>query len=127
MINTYILNASRRQIKGKNLPKLRAQGRIPAVLYGHNTDNNLIEVKENDFRSVFTKAGQSALVDFYRVDMKKKLTTTVPLRFVNEAPAVKELAGALNCALESVTIECLPADLIQGINVDISGLKTFND
>src|SRR3990170_8152297 len=109
MINTYILNASRRQIKGKNLPKLRAQGRIPAVLYGHNTDNNLIEVKENDFRSVFTKAGQSALVDlvideapavkvlvqdvqvdpleslplhvdFYRVDMKKKLTTTVPLR-----------------------------------------------
>lgn len=60
-------------------------------------------------------------VDFYRVVMTEKLRVEVPIRLVGEAPVVA--AGAtLIQNLDAIEVECLPADIPEVIQVDVSGL-----
>ncbi len=59
------LTARRRAIKGRNrLKKLRAQGRIPGVLYGKGIDSEVIDVSERDFEHlVHQSVSENVLVD----------------------------------------------------------------
>lgn len=66
-------------------------------------------------------------VDFYRVRMDEVIETDVNLKFVGEAPAVKELGGVLVRNVDEVEVKCLPVDLPKEIIVDIASLKTFED
>jgi large subunit ribosomal protein L25 len=66
-------------------------------------------------------------VDLLRIDMNKPLTATVELKYVGEAPAVKELGGTLVHNINELEVKCLPKDLVSHINVDVSTLKTFDD
>ncbi len=131
-------------------------GLIPGNLYGHNVSNVHVGVNQIDFEKVLRKAGESTIielqlpdgatrnvliqsvdkhylsnrpihVDFYEVKMNEKLTATIPLEFFGESPAVKVLAGTLVKVLSEVEVECLPGDLPHQIDVDISGLQTFED
>lgn len=149
------LKAKNRDLKAKT-KTLRKQGLIPAVLYGHNTENVPLIVNFIEFEKAFKKAGESTLVDlvtedgkarqvlihdvqndvlkahpihvdFFAVNMTEKLTATVQLEFVGEADAVKLLGGTLVKVLNEVEVECLPADLPHNIEVNISSLKTFDD
>ncbi len=63
-------------------------------------------------------------VDFYAVDMTKKVSTTVPFSFVGEAPAVK-LGGTLVEVMREIEVEAMPADLPHEIEVDVSVLENF--
>lgn len=130
---------------------LRDEGLIPAELYGHGTDNLHLTVAEKEFNKVFKEAGESTVVvlktdsqgdrnvlihdiqedpltgmvmhvDFYEVRMDEKLTATVPLRFIGEAPAVKEKEGVLVRAIQELEVEALPADLPPEIEVDLAKL-----
>lgn len=147
------LKASSRDTK-TNLKKLRAQGEVPAVLYGHNVKNISLMVKKTDFDKAFKKAGESTIInlitddgtlhpvlihdvqlhyltsepihaDFYQVSMTEKLKAKVVLEFTGEAPAVKTLGGVLVKVLSEVEVQCLPADLPHNIPVDISSLIDF--
>ncbi len=62
-------------------------------------------------------------VDFLRVNVKEKLTMHVPLHFLGEedAPGMKE-GGVLSKPMTDVEVSCLPADLPESIDVDISML-----
>jgi large subunit ribosomal protein L25 len=60
--------------------------------------------------------------DFYRVAMDKKLTVTVPIVVRGEAPGVKQQGGVLDFVHREVDVECLPADIPDHIDVDVSGL-----
>jgi len=60
------------------------------------------------------------------VRMEEKVTTEVPLVFVGESPIVERGEGILFHGLESVEIECLPGDLIQSIEVDLTGLEEID-
>jgi large subunit ribosomal protein L25 len=64
-------------------------------------------------------------VDFQRVDAKKTLHTKVPLHYVNAevSPAVKLSSAIVSHVLNEVEIECLPGDLPQFIEVDLSKLE----
>ena len=155
-MQTYTLPASQRSATGKLAQQLRQQQRIPAVLYGHGLTNRNLAVEASVFLKVFRDAGSSSLVDlvvddskpvkvliqavqqhptrstvthidFYQVKMTEKLETDIDLAFTGEAPAIKELGGILVRALDKVKVECLPADLVPSIPVDISVLKTFED
>jgi large subunit ribosomal protein L25 len=134
---------------------VRNNGYIPAELYGHNVPNTHLQVNRGDFEKLFRKAGESTIielmvdgkthnvlihdvqrhylrsdilhVDFYEVSMTEKLTTSVALEFIGEADAVKVHGGTLVKVLDSLEIECLPADLPHNLEVDISSLKTFDD
>ncbi len=126
---------------------------IPAVLYGKGVENAALKVKKADVSKVFNQAGESNLVvldfdgnlvkvlikevqkdplkhslihvDFYQVNMKEKLNTEIPLHFIGESKAVKEMGGMLMKDIDSLEVECLPVDLVDHIDVDISILDSF--
>jgi large subunit ribosomal protein L25 len=54
--------------------------------------------------------------------MDKKLTVTVPIVVRGEAPGVKQQGGVLDFVHREVDVECLPADIPDHIDVDVSGL-----
>ncbi|MDF2866548.1 MAG: rplY [Gammaproteobacteria bacterium] len=64
-------------------------------------------------------------MDFQRVSAKSKLHMHVPLHFINEAiaPGVKTGGGMVNHLLTDVEVICLPNDLPEYIEVDLSGLQ----
>lgn len=63
-------------------------------------------------------------IDFQRVDAKKVLHTKVPLHFINAevSPAVKLNSAIISHVITEIEIECLPANLPQFIEVDLSAL-----
>ena len=149
------ITATKRSVAGKEVQKLRAVGKLPAVLYGHNVKNEQIEIDQRDFAKAFKQAGESTIVnlvvdkqtypvlvqevqyhyltglpihvDFFAVDMTTKLKVKVPLHFIGESSAVKSLGGTLTKNLAEVEVECLPTDLPHTLEVDISGLNSFED
>lgn len=154
MVEEYELGASlRAKEKAKSV---RAAKKIPAIVYGNGFMNSSIAVDFLAFNKVFQQAGESALinlkidsdpavkvlvhdvqansvsgdiihVDFYKVNMKEKIKTAIPIVEIGESPAVLELEGALINNRDEVEVECLPGDLIPEIEVDISVLKTLDD
>ncbi|MDP2656266.1 MAG: 50S ribosomal protein L25 [bacterium] len=155
-METITLLAQQRTIVGKKLKSLRVQKLIPAVLYGREVATQMLSVPVVAFDKTYNKAGESALVDldieggetlkvlihdvardpvkgtvqhvdFYQVNMKEELTTEIPLVFVGESKAVKELGGTLVKSIEELEVRCLPSDLVHEITVDISSLITFED
>ena len=155
MNKAIILKAKIREITGKKVDQLRKENLIPAVLYGHGIKPQNILVNYLDFNKVYEKAGESALVelevgdkkanvlvhdtqmdpmsgkfshiDFFQVNMKEEVETEIPLEFIGESPAVKELGGVLIKSLDEITVKCLPADLPEKYEIDISKLATFDD
>jgi large subunit ribosomal protein L25 len=61
-------------------------------------------------------------VDFVRVDLEKKVRVDVPLRLVGTAEGVKTEGGLMEFVLRSVEVECLPFDIPERLDVDVSAL-----
>ncbi|MGA9351808.1 MAG: 50S ribosomal protein L25 [Anaerolineae bacterium] len=150
------LNGQKRSVLGKKVKNLRREGLVPAVVYGHETAPVPLQVEERELNRVLAQAGghrlialkigrsrtpQMALarevqwdvitrrplhVDFYAVVMTEKITTEVPLVFVGEAPAAVQAGAILLQGLDEVEIECLPGDLIEAIEVDVSELEEID-
>ncbi len=153
--DTYALEATKRDITGKQVSQLRAVGQLPAVLYGFGTDIQALTLDARSFAKVYRDAGSNGLVDLslgdqtvqvlihdvqihpvtdallhadlYAVNMREAVETEVPLSFVGTAPAVRELAGNFVANRHEVTVKALPAEIPQEIEVDISVLTTFED
>ncbi|MFH1661866.1 MAG: 50S ribosomal protein L25 [Candidatus Falkowbacteria bacterium] len=150
------LSAKSRDIKKEDSRKTRTEGFIPAVIYGHGTENQNIKVKKNDFEKTFDLAGESNLIDlsidenpsikiivkdvqregvrgtllhadFYQVDMSQKITTEIPLNFIGDSKAIRELGGMLVKGMDSIEVECLPGDLVDHIDIDLSKIDSFDD
>lgn len=153
-METVALHTERRS-KGSKANKLRWDRKIPAVLYGHGRDTVHLQIDYQTFRRAYNKAGMSTIidmdiagenhekvlvqevqydpvtdetihVDFVFVRMDEKISTRIPLEFVGQAPAVKEMAGVLDIKKHDIEVKCLPEDLISSIQVDISPLVDFN-
>src|SRR5579872_7348501 len=60
--------------------------------------------------------------DFYRIAMDKMLRVTVPITVRGEAPGVKQQAGILEFVHRELEVECLPADIPEHIEIDVSNL-----
>jgi large subunit ribosomal protein L25 len=146
------LVADKREGTGKGVArKLRAAGRVPAVLYGTGLEPTPLSVDAKDlYHLLHTGAGTNVLVDlkvgqethlalprdvqrdhirgrywhvdFLAVRADAKITLTVPVRVVGESPGVK-LGGVLEHHLWELQVECLPADVPDAIDADISALE----
>ena len=133
--------------------RLRKTGRVPGIVYGEGEPalididhNNLFHSlrKESFHASVLTldldgKKQQVLLrdfhmhpfrqqvqhIDFQRVDKNKKIHMKVPLHFLNaeNCPGVKESGGIVSHVMNDVNIACLPTDLPEFIEVDLSSLS----
>ena len=71
--------------------------------------------------------GEFLHVDFYQPILTKEVEATVPLVFIGEPPAVKELSGTLVKEVQELTVKALPQNLPPEIKVSVEGLKTFKD
>ena len=60
--------------------------------------------------------------DFYRVAMDKVLQVTIPIVVNGEAPGVKQQGGIVDFVNREIEVECLPADIPEHIDIDISEL-----
>ncbi len=156
MTETLQLKATTRTVSGKAVKKLRTEGIIPAIVYGHNQPNVMIQVNNQEFAKTYQSAGRGSLInleidaikplsvmiqgitrhylsddvehiDFYAVKMSEMVTTTVPLHFTGQAPAVKALGGTFVKNKDHVTIKCLPGALVKELSISIDGLATFDD
>jgi len=145
------LLADKREGTGKGVArKLRAAGRVPAVLYGVGVEATALSVDAKDlYHLLHTGAGTNVLVDlevdgkphlvlprdvqrdhirgryvhvdFLAVRADAKITLTVPVRVIGESPGVK-LGGVLEHHLWDLQVECLPTDVPDAIDADISTL-----
>lgn len=146
------LVAETREGTGKGAArKLRAAGRVPAILYGHGMDPLALSVDSRElFHLLHTGAGANVLVDlvvdgtehlalprdvqrdhirgrfvhvdFLAVRRDEKINVTIPLRIVGESPGVKA-GGVLEHHLWELNCECLATDVPEAIDVDISRLE----
>lgn len=66
--------------------------------------------------------GQVIHVDFHEVSMTKKLKVAMAIRLVGEPHGVVQQGGVLEHLLRTVTIECLPGDILEHVDVDVSAM-----
>jgi len=151
------LHAEERTILGKKVKKLRKDGKLPAHVFGKALDSESVVVVTADFLKTFHLAGETGVIelkigseknrpvlvrdvqydpitgspihiDFYQVDLTKKVKVPVPLILVGEQPEKVHLGEAILLqTLNEVEVEALPADLIEKIEVDTSLLKEIDD
>ncbi|HEY3884242.1 MAG TPA: 50S ribosomal protein L25 [Vicinamibacterales bacterium] len=149
------LQAQNREGRGKNeARRLRAAGRIPAVVYGMDK-GKATEIAVDPrvlLRILHSESGVNTLIglqgldggkdtrvlvkeyqldpidhkllhaDFYAVAMDKALTVTVPIVLKGEPKGVKQQGGVVDFVNREIEIECLPGDIPEHIDVDISEL-----
>ncbi len=132
--------------------RLRREGKIPAVLYGPKVESLALELNRKDFSNrvaglegshlVRLKSASTALADkvalvkemqyhpvtgdvihadFYEVDLTVRIEVSVPLRFIGKGAGVVR-GGILQPIVREIQVECLPLDIPQFFNVDVSAL-----
>jgi large subunit ribosomal protein L25 len=152
---TYTLDAQARAVTGKKVGQLRVQGLVPAVIYGakfnpvtvqipyrplevallHAGGTHLININyDGKSQSVITRAVQRDVlkgtiihVDFLAVDATTRITADIAIHLVGESPAAETRLGELAQQTTTLAIEAVSADLIDSVEVDISGLKEVGD
>jgi large subunit ribosomal protein L25 len=132
--------------------RLRRDGKIPGILYGPKTQPVSLQVDKKDFSTrvavlegshlVRLKSSDPSLTekvalvkdlqfhpisgdvihtDLYEVDLAARITVRVPLRFIGKAAGVVR-GGILQPIVREVEVECLPLDIPNSFNVDVSAL-----
>ncbi|MBV9340425.1 MAG: 50S ribosomal protein L25 [Acidobacteria bacterium] len=147
-----ILEAQTRTPGTKNdARRVRRQGKVPAVVYGAGQPTVTLSVdprqvarilqSETGHNTVFdlalngerTKAmivdwqyepikGALLHIDLKRIAMDVKLTVSVPIELVGEAAGVKQQGGILEQILREVEVECLPGDIPNMVELNVSDL-----
>ena len=145
-----VIDATRRDVIGKQVKALRREGKLPAVIYGRHTDPINVNLDARTAAQALAKLTSSSIVtlnvdgieypalvrekqrnfikntllhvDFLAVSMSEKLRTNVNVHFIGVSGAVKDFNAVLVHNLEQLEVECLPTDLPERIDVDISSL-----
>ncbi|NDC80055.1 MAG: 50S ribosomal protein L25 [Verrucomicrobia bacterium] len=146
----------RSEIGGRRPRRIRASGRVPAILYGSGTAQPLELNGREIAEALHGSSSESVLVDltveaeggattkkmalirevqhdplrdtiehvdFHQVEENKKLRVEVPVHEIGEAVGVRTGGGILDHALRTLRVECLPKDLPERIDVDVSALE----
>lgn len=130
---------------------LRREGFVPAVVYGYKKDPVTLVVNGHEFRTLLKETSHQGLLslniddgsasktvmikeiqkhpvslnlvhaDFYEVDMKKRITTHVPVVPVGTCKGEKE-GGVLQLIRRELEVRCLPARIPESIEIDVSDL-----
>jgi large subunit ribosomal protein L25 len=132
--------------------RVRAAGKIPAVLYGPGADPVAVEVDPKQIsRILYSESGHNTIfdveipgsaaakamivdwqrepikdqlihIDLKRIALDKVLRVRVRVKLLGVPVGVKTEGGILDQVLREVEVECLPADIPSHIDVDVSGL-----
>lgn len=142
------LAAQVREKTGKGVArKLRQSGLVPAVLYGKDKDPQTLIVDPQEVRAYLAGnvifdleieglgketamikevqrdviSGDIKHIDFLHINMDEKVTVTVPIVLVGDAAGVQE-GGVIQQLLWELEVECLPLEIPENIEIDISNL-----
>ena len=148
------LSVKKRDIYGKKVKSLRAQGLVPAVIYGKHVQAESISCVKNDLLKVYRTAWYSTPVeltgdvdhlvlinslqldpvsdeiisaDFLAVSRTEKVAAKIPVVTFGESQLEKLNEGKIMLIKDEVEVEALPQDLPSKFEVDISVLETVND
>jgi large subunit ribosomal protein L25 len=132
--------------------RIRREGLIPAVVYGGKGDSMAVAVDPKALQKVLrSEAGRNAILkleiggkgatnailkswqvdpirehflhaDFYRIAMDVAIRVTVPIVTKGEARGVKVDAGILELVIREIEVECLPGDIPERIEIDVTDL-----
>jgi large subunit ribosomal protein L25 len=146
------LKAVKRDDTGKgSARRARAEGQVPAIVYGQGMEPISIAVNRREFVTALqTDAGMNVLLnididgstttaltkdlqtdpvrgtllhaDFVKIDLKQEVEVEVPVHVIGDSPGVKE-GGVLEHPLFTLHVRCLPTDVPESIDADISGLN----
>lgn len=141
-----------RGIFGKNISRrYRREGKVPAVLYGPKTENfHLLLDKKDIFAILKSETGENTIVkvsfdsesrdvmikelqknpvsdellhiDLIQISMDKAIRVAVPVTLIGEAIGVKTEGGFVDFVTREVEVECMPKDIPEQIELDISEL-----
>lgn len=150
------LAAQLRSVTGKKVKRLRSEGLMPLVVYGRKTESIPIQAAtaqvaralarsggqlialtiegEDELRMVLARGIQRDFIsgaflhaDLYQVDITETVQVEVPLSMVGEAALVSTGEAVLSVVLNSIEIECLPTEIVQSFEVDVSTLVNMED
>jgi large subunit ribosomal protein L25 len=132
--------------------RVRVSGRIPGVIYGAFQDPRAISVNPKDVIKILrSKTGHNSIfdvdvpgfektpvivaeeqyhpvkgtlmhIDLKRIDLTRKLKVAVPVHVSGEAKGVKQQGGVLDVVTRSIEIECVPDDIPDQFDVDVTEL-----
>tara|TARA_B100000131_G_scaffold266538_1_gene264505 strand:+ start:628 stop:1299 length:672 start_codon:yes stop_codon:yes gene_type:complete len=149
MAKQFKLNVEKRELKGTSEVKsLRHQKKIPGVYYSYDSSNILFQIDESEIRNAInSKANIFSVtvggneqnvvfknvqyhpvtdniihIDLYGVDMKQAISIKIPINFVGTPLGVQTGGGVLVTNLNELEISCLPSDIPDNIDVDISAV-----
>jgi large subunit ribosomal protein L25 len=151
-VSDATLNLDRRDGTGKGAArKLRAGGHVPGVLYGENESVQAVAIDAARFEALRRGGAHHRLlevilpdgspvkalvreiqihpvsravvhVDLQRVSMQKRIRVSVPIVLSGKPEGVKTQGGILEHSLREVEVECLPGEIPDRIEVEVSGL-----
>jgi large subunit ribosomal protein L25 len=149
---TSLKAATRARTGSGRLNQMRREGWLPSVIYGRGTENKNLKVDAKSFseliahssseniivnleidgegtRLAFLQAiqhdpisGAAVHADFLSIDDKTEITAHIPAHLNGEAPGVKA-GGVIEQYVHAIEIVCLPDDLPETLEIDISGLE----
>jgi large subunit ribosomal protein L25 len=150
-----VLKAEIRDVVGKQVKAMRRAGKLPAVIYGRHTEPMNVSLDAHNASLILGKLTSSSLVtieldgkeyptlvrekqrdyiknrllhvDFLAVSLTERLRASVSLNFVGLSTAVKDFNAVLVTNLQSLEVECLPTDLPERLDVDITPLERPGD
>lgn len=127
----------------------RVDGVIPAVVYGKDTPSTMLTVGVSEFIKVYRESGKNHVItlnvgkksysvlvqeaqrhpvtgafrhlDFLVVDMKAEVHVQIAIKIIGTSPAIME-GGQLHQSLEMLDVKCLPTNIVDAFELDISGL-----
>ncbi len=139
----------RPDMKKSTTREYRLNGHVPGVVYGKKTSSQPIAVDNVEFVKLMRDVGRNGIIslsvdgnnhqvivtdiqqdpikgelvhiDFFEVDMTSKMDAQVPVRLTGDAVGV-EGGGMVSHLLHEVSVRCLPSEIPEHIDIDISGL-----
>jgi large subunit ribosomal protein L25 len=145
-----VLDAQPRDRMGtKYAKRLRASGRLPAVIYGHGSHPTHISIEEKPVLSALkrglhvfnVKVGASSEtclvkdlqfgwlgdnvvhVDFTRVNLDEEVTVSVSLHFIGTPEAARRVGAVLTHDITELQVRCKVRDIPESIRVDLTGME----
>jgi large subunit ribosomal protein L25 len=155
MSTAFTLSAQVRTQHGtRHARRLRAQGRVPAIIYGAQKVEQMISLDHNKVSLAMAKSGffsqilhlvvdeapplqvilkthdkhcikkQILHLDFQRIDAKEAMVISIPIKFIGEedCAAIQDEDGVLNAAMTTLEIKCLPQNIPEHVEINVSSL-----